>query len=41
MVKKTKLSKEVLQKLKKALLKKRARLMGNVEKLEEETFMNS
>ncbi|MBO4553966.1 TraR/DksA C4-type zinc finger protein [bacterium] len=41
MVKKTKLSKEVLSKLQKALLKKRARLMGNVEKLEEESFMNS
>ena len=41
MVKKTKLPKEVLLKLQKALLKKRARLMGNVEKLEEESFMNS
>ncbi|MBR6461795.1 TraR/DksA C4-type zinc finger protein [bacterium] len=41
MVKKTKLPKEVLSKLQKALLKKRARLMGNVEKLEEESFMNS
>ncbi|MBR6461567.1 TraR/DksA C4-type zinc finger protein [bacterium] len=41
MVKKAKLSKEVLLKLQKALLKKRARLMGNVEKLEEESFMNS
>ena len=41
MVKKARLSKEVLQKLQKALLKKRARLMGNVEKLEEESFMNS
>ena len=41
MVKKAKLPKEVLLKLQKALLKKRARLMGNVEKLEEESFMNS
>ena len=41
MVKKTKLPKEVLSKLQKALLKKRARLIGNVEKLEEESFMNS
>jgi len=41
MVKKTKLPKEVLLKLQKALLKKRARIMGNVEKLEEESFMNS
>ncbi|MBR4465200.1 TraR/DksA C4-type zinc finger protein [bacterium] len=41
MVKKSKLPKEVLLKLQKALLKKRARLMGNVEKLEEESFMNS
>ena len=41
MVKKARLPKEVLSKLQKALLKKRARLMGNVEKLEEETFMNS
>ena len=41
MVKKTKLPREVLLKLQKALLKKRARLMGNVEKLEEESFMNS
>lgn len=41
MVKKSRLPKEVLSKLQKALLKKRARLMGNVEKLEEESFMNS
>jgi len=41
MVKKARLPKEVLSKLQKALLKKRARLMGNVEKLEEESFMNS
>ena len=41
MVKKSRLPKEVLSQLQKALLKKRARLMGNVEKLEEESFMNS
>lgn len=41
MVKKTKLKKEFLQKLQKALLKKRARITGNVEKLESESFMNS
>ncbi|MBR5901101.1 TraR/DksA C4-type zinc finger protein [bacterium] len=41
MVKKCKLKKEVLAKLQKELLKKRARLTGNVEKLESESFMNS